>query len=218
MKHINWLVSFPRSGSTWLRQFFERYTGLSSRSVYEEFNWDRPVYFETDIPCLYRTHTTDLILHNFPTRTLFLIRNPLDVIASQIKYHGKEYSDDNVVDCAKQYVKFLIDYLDYEHPKLLVKYEWLRESFTPHIIKILRFYEMEVSLSRIENFVTFNEQIFNDYLKYFSKYLPEENISQDMNTDTRRNLLTDKQHELIWEILFEQPKVFNIVREYVKGG
>lgn len=74
------LVSFPRTGSHWLRMMMELY--------FERPSLVRVFYFprRTDYLTLH-THDLDLALQR--THVIYLYRRPIDTIYSQLRYHGQ---------------------------------------------------------------------------------------------------------------------------------
>lgn len=78
------LVSFPRTGSHWLRMMMEQY--------FERPSLTRVFYYpaRTDYLTL---HTHDLDLDVTRRSVIYLYRDPIDTVYSQLRYHGQEPED-----------------------------------------------------------------------------------------------------------------------------
>lgn len=77
-----WLISFPRTGSHWLRMIMELYFGKPSL---------RRAFFypnATDFTC-YHWHDVDLTTQGVKS-VLYLYRDPVDTIYSTLRYHKED--------------------------------------------------------------------------------------------------------------------------------
>ena len=76
-----WLISYPRTGSHWLRMILERAT-------------DRPVlprsFFEHDHERYLLVHSHDFEFKQEPGKLIYLYRDPVPTVFSQIKFHGQD--------------------------------------------------------------------------------------------------------------------------------
>jgi FkbM family methyltransferase len=78
------LVSFPRTGSHWLRMVLEMYFDrpLLTRSFFEHANEDYLLY-----------HSHDLDSNLVRDDVLYLYRDPVDTVYSQLQYHREDIND-----------------------------------------------------------------------------------------------------------------------------
>lgn len=97
------LVSFPRTGSHWLRMLLELSTGVPS--LKRQF-----FYFNPDRYLFWHTHDDDL---NFQCRrVIYLQRDPIDTVYSQLQYVRDSGDDANaVLACSAQYLAHLRKWL-----------------------------------------------------------------------------------------------------------
>jgi hypothetical protein len=152
------LVSFPRTGSHWLRFLMELYFNqpLLTRSFYHKLA-ENPSDF-----LLYHTH--DLNLEFNHETVLYLYRQPVEVIYSQLRYHG-QIASDNVEEYffywLEKYTAHLEKWIIEEHntkKKLVIRYKDLRSNATKLFRKICEFYNQP-----------FNPNIFQKIYDFVSK-------------------------------------------------
>lgn len=126
-----YLVSFPRTGGAWLRMMIE-------------LALDRPtltrVYFlqdRTDYVLLH-THDNDLSLRR--RSVIYLYRDPVDTVYSQLSFGGKDLADETVVgECAERYGQHLWKWLvaeDFAKKKTLLRYDRLKENVTDEMRRV----------------------------------------------------------------------------------
>ena len=128
-----YLVSFPRTGSHWLRLLMELYFGKPS--LVRAFYTENP----TDFTCCH-SHDDDLALRR--RNVIYLYRNPVPTIYSQLQYY-KENCDDRerIAHWAAQYGRHLMKWLatdDFTARKTVVTYEGLKSNLAAEFEKICR--------------------------------------------------------------------------------
>ena len=193
-KEFPFLISFPRTGSHWLRIILEIYT-------------ERPLLTRSFLPHKNRKfllhHTHDLQLNVKRKRVIYLYRNPLDVIYSQLLYYGWEFTQkDQLVFWTQQYAAHLCWWLineDYTTAKLIVSYEDLKNSPISSLIKICQFLGIKGEENKLA--VTFNkvDHSFVSALTSFDKKVVKSN---DMYS-VKRIEFKEKHKELIANIFSE---------------
>lgn len=200
MLEKTWLVSFPRSGSTWMRIFFEKYTGFSSRSIYENIqkNDEIPIFFNTNRAGLWKSHW----FHEGPSpdeRCIFLVRNPFDVLASFFKYMKDVYpmTNSSIESWTRAYLREVEKYVMFSGDKICVHYEDLVLDFEKHAPPLLRFGGWPIDEGRIKQFAAENEENFKTYIRYFEQAGEGENITRDKQVFKRRDAFSKEQTELI---------------------
>ena len=121
-----WLISFPRTGSHWLRMIMELYfgkPGLRRIFFYPDAN---------DFTC-YHWHDVDLATQDVKS-VIYLYRYPVDTIYSQLRYHKEDVqSAERVRHWSMVYARHLSKWLfdeTFTNRKTVVRYEGLQRE--PH--------------------------------------------------------------------------------------
>lgn len=148
---MNYLVSYPRSGNTWIRYCLENLTG--NRTV----GYGNATEFEPSIlkhtrdlpPWLIKKHETEGI--NKEDKIILVIRNYKEVLIRQL---GKNF---NLLERGKDTGRFkyfgLIDFYDkHKGAKHLVYYEDIISYPKETIKKILSFLEFNINKKDLDNF------------------------------------------------------------------
>jgi Sulfotransferase family len=122
-----WLISFPRTGSHWLRMIMELY--------FEKPSLRRIFFFSdaTDFTC-YHWHDVDLATADVKS-VIYLYRYPVDTIYSQLRYHKEDVQDaERVRHWSVTYARHLSKWLfdeTFTKRKTVVRYEGLqRDAYT----------------------------------------------------------------------------------------
>lgn len=119
-----WLISFPRTGSHWLRMIME---------LYFEKPGLRRVFFypdAKDFTC-YHWHDVDLETRGVNS-VIYLYRHPVDTVYSQLRYHKEDFRDiERVRYWADTYARHLSKWLfdeSFTTQKTTIRYEGLRAN------------------------------------------------------------------------------------------
>ncbi len=125
------LVSFPRTGSHWLRLLMELY--------FEQPSLVRTFYFHDQSD--YRTlHTHDLDLGVCRTNVIYLYRDPVATVYSQLRYHQEDPDDvERITHWADLYGRHLHKWLISETftiRKTVIRYEHLRADIHGEFAKV----------------------------------------------------------------------------------
>lgn len=135
---LPWLISFPRTGSHWLRAFLEIY-------------FDQPMltrhFFEHDSDELLLMHDHDMDLKQHPNGpVVYLHRGPIATVYSELTYHhgpgAVELSDDEVDKVAEHYLRHLRHWMcggAPREPEQIVAYEWLLDDPSGAFAQVVRF-------------------------------------------------------------------------------
>lgn len=177
------LVSYPRTGSHWLRILVEKYTGIPS--VVQSF-------FNNNPNDVWGFHIHDRIIGNWepsegPTKNLekviYLFRDPVDTIYSQMKYHKDlppSWDGTNNEYISQKVEQYISEY--YQHLKrwtlnnddiaqiLLVKYEDLVNSPSVTFEKVLKFLGFD-----------WEQNKFDEVYSYCDKHLTKKVTPHDDN-------------------------------------
>ena len=152
-----YLVSFSRTGSHWLRMIMELY--------FEKPSLIRAFYFKhaKDFTC-FHTHDMDLQLRR--QNVIYLYRNPVETIYSQLRYY-KEDPDDaekrqHWTDLyARHLAKWLV-YDDFTKKKTVLTYEGMRSDMAKEFAKVCHHFGRELDTPRLEHVL---KQVSKDELK-----------------------------------------------------
>jgi len=141
-----YLVSFSRTGSHWLRMIMELY--------FEKPSLVRAFYLKdaTDFTC-YHTHDMDLKLRR--ENVLYLYRNPVETVYSQLCYY-KENPDDQErrQHWTNLYALHLSKWLvhdDFTKKKTIITYEGMKSNMADEFAKVCRHFNEELDLWKLES-------------------------------------------------------------------
>lgn len=131
------LVSFPRTGSHWLRMLLEMYT-------------DRPLltrsFLKHDNHNYLLLHTHDNFLAERPLHVIYLYRDPVETIFSQVKYYEQDPNDQNIIlFWLYQYLSHLVHWLSVERftkTKLVLRYDVLELHFSSEFERVCNYLEI----------------------------------------------------------------------------
>jgi len=140
-----YLVSFSRTGSHWLRMVMELY--------FEKPSLVRAFYFReaSDFTC-YHTHDMDLDLKR--ENVIYLYRNPVETIYSQLSYYKEDPGNEgrrghwtNLY--ARHLAKWLVQE-NFSRKKTFVTYEGMKVSMECEFTKICRHFGEELDVLKLE--------------------------------------------------------------------
>lgn len=182
-----YLVSFSRTGSHWLRMIMELYFGKPALV--------RIFYFKdaNDFTC-YHTHDMELALER--KNVIYLYRNPVETVYSQLRYY-KEDTDDPMLrhHWVDLYVRHLAKWLvreNFTNKKTVIYYEGMRSNMHGEFAKVCAHFDHplnetkldevldKVSKSELKQKTTHDKQVVNlsdEYrearLDFVNKYTEE---------------------------------------------
>ncbi len=132
-----YLVSFSRTGSHWLRMMMELYLGMPSLKLL--------FFSETNTTSRYSClHTHDLDFTVEARNVVYLYREPVETIFSQMTYHEQDLQNDDLVDAwadhyARHVKKWVIDE-KFTAQKIVLTYEGLKSDIGSEFQKISDFF------------------------------------------------------------------------------
>jgi hypothetical protein len=144
-------VGVSRSGSHWIRLVLEGY--LDGKSPISSF-----IACKDDINVLHSRlndfkGTHDMQLDFIYENVIYLYRNPIDCIFSNLKYDGTEITNKNEVD---RYLNIWIAHIQkwvydekFTKNKVILCYEKLRNYFVDEFSKLLSFLNIEINADKI---------------------------------------------------------------------
>lgn len=138
------LVSFPRTGSHWLRMLMELYFERPSL---------RRIFYHPDRDDFLTFHTHDLELDVVRSRVIYLYRDPVPTIYSQLSYHHEDISDpERTRHWADLYGRHLSRWLHEEEfttRKTVIRYERMRSDLSIEFAKICEHFDQDVDERRL---------------------------------------------------------------------
>lgn len=194
------LVSFPRTGSHWLRMLMELY-------------FERPslvrVFYYPERKDYLTLHTHDLELDVVRTHVIYLYRNPVDTIYSQLRYHKEDTDDrERIIYWSDLYGRHLDKWLHRERfttHKTVVTYEGLKQDLTTEFAKITQHFGQSLDEARLEEAV---KQVTKDNVKQKVKDDPQVIQMGDEYEKQRQRFRADFS-DLVWQVLLND-------REYLR--
>jgi hypothetical protein len=139
-----YLISFPRTGSHWLRMIMELYFGTPSlvRIFY---------YRESGRFTCYHRHDDDLTISR--KNVIYLYRHPVDTIYSQMKYYREDPFDAGRVEFwAGLYGRHLHKWLieeTFTTRKTILTYEGLQHDLAAEFAKVCAHFDLPLDRERL---------------------------------------------------------------------
>jgi hypothetical protein len=188
-----YLVSFPRTGSHWLRMLMELYFEKPSlvRSFFlKEFN---------DFTC-YHHHDVELGLER--RNVIYLYREPVATIFSQMKYYNESFSDESrIAYWSVVYGKHLEKWLITEHfttKKTILKYEKLKANLADEFSKICTHFGATFEQEKLKKVA---EQVSKEKLKEKTRH-DSKVVNLSPAYDSERSEFTTKYAEHVLKTVY----------------
>ncbi len=183
-KHVSnpefpFLISFPRTGSHWLRMLMELY--------FEKPALVRCFYYRNaqEFTCIHK-HDLDLTIER--QAVIYLYRNPIDTIYSQLRYYNENLND-------------------------VLRIEYWADSYGRHLSKWLfeeKFTTKKISLT-YEGLVNSIDQEFQKLCKFFGISFDHSKLRQAIKLVSKREVQKKTQHDAQ---VINLSKAYEIHREY----
>lgn len=196
-KEFPFLVSFSRTGSHWLRMLMELYFEKPSLKL---------LFFQTVAETESYTcfHTHYLELNVKANNVIYLYRDPVDTIYSQMSFHAQDMSDVELLD---GWISLYGDHLnkwllsdDFTHKKIVLRYENMVKDLTGEFKKLSDFFQDP-----------FDEQKVNEIALKVSKEKIKEKTLHDprvinlaSNYSTSREKFRNKYGNKIYDDIFNK--------------
>jgi len=188
------LVSFPRTGSHWLRMLMELY--------FERPTLVRAFYYpESRDYLLLHTHDMDLQVQR--SNVLYLYRNPVDTVFSQMSYEKEDLdSPDRIAFWSGAYSRHLLKWLiedDFTTRKTILSYEKMRRDLNSEFAKVTGHFsafldperlaaaESRVSRNEVKSKTTHDDRVVQLKSDYEEK---RERFRRDHSTDVWKTVLS----------------------------
>jgi hypothetical protein len=199
--NMPWLISYPRTGSHWLRMMLELYTGrpLLRRTFFHP---------EGGEPLLIHEHDRCGEDKYCPTNVLFLYRNPVDTVFSLANYwmcFKLPEEDHNIVRYTNDYMIHLRKWLvteGFTKKKTIVRYE---ELFLPGrgVAKALGHFGIEADDDRISRIaVRITKDEVRDHTRDMEKsQFANRVIAPEDDYEQRRAKFHAEKTDLVWDTI-----------------
>ena len=158
-----WLISFPRTGSHWLRMLMELYFQKPSL---------RRIFFypdATDFTC-YHWHDVDLTTHDVKS-VIYLYRHPVDTVYSLLRYHKENTTDaQRVRHWTDVYARHLAKWLweeSFTIRRTVIRYESLRTDLNREFAKVCEHLGVSMDTRRLQEAVA---KVSKDRLKNLTQH------------------------------------------------
>lgn len=159
------LISFPRTGSRWLKFSMEVF--IAGRALHELTN----EYYQ-DYHVMKHTH--DFNLEETHKDFIYLYRNPVDTVYSLMEYENMDKSNkESIVEISKKYAmhakRWMID-VDSTIKKTIVAYEDLRETWNDEFEKICTHIGVEFSKDKFRLFENMTKENLKPKMPFMDNY------------------------------------------------
>lgn len=156
------LISYPRTGSHWLRMILALYTGKPSmpRLFY---------YRNAKIFTVYHTHDVDL--KTYRKNVIYLYRNPVDTVFSNLNYFNLDITDKSeIIKATNEYLVNLKKWLiedNFTTKKTIITYDKMRTNINIEFKKICNHLNIGFDANRLQLVL---KKIDKKKLKRLTKY------------------------------------------------
>ncbi|WP_296622500.1 sulfotransferase domain-containing protein [Marivirga sp.] len=181
---LTWLISFPRTGSHWLRMMMELYFEKPGLVLIYKYKNAK------SFTC-YHWHDSDLTTSK-KRNVIYLYRGAVDTIFSQVKFEREDITDtERVIFWTRKYAKHLSKWIleeDFTKKKTLILYENLINNPVQEFHKITNHYNQELDEEKFEKVLS---KITKEKIKKKTRHDQQViNLSKDYQKerqDFRRN-------------------------------
>lgn len=188
----SYLISFPRTGSHWLRMLLELY--------FEKPTLVRTFYkFNTQDYLLLHTHDLDLNVQR--QNVIYLYREPISTIYSQLQYHREDFNNlERIAHWTNLYGQHLNKWLNEETftiKKTIITYEGMQHNLAGEIAKVAKHFEVSFDADR---FTRIAAQVTKEEVKRKTPH-DEQVVQLDTFYQESRASFQEKYGQLVWEVL-----------------
>ncbi len=188
------LVSFPRTGSHWLRMLMELY-------------FERPVlklvYYYPEVTDYLAYHVHDLSLDIEHPTVLYLYRDPVDTVYSQLSFYKESFDDVNRIShWAGLYGKHLEKWLHAETftvKKTIVRYEGLKNDLPAEFLKVASHFGEELDQQKLQQA---SARTSKEEIKRKTQH-DNRVINLQAGYDRKRETFRQQHEKLVWNVLLE---------------
>lgn len=195
------LVSFPRTGSHWLRMVMELYFGRPS--LVRVFYYPKRSDYLT-------LHKHDVDLDFMHQNVIYLYRDPVETVFSLISYHKENIDDDErILHWSDLYGQHLNKWLHQEKftgKKTIIRYEHLRDTPDAEFTRICEHFGEQLDSERLHEAMS---NVTKGRVKAKTEADDPNVISLGNDYESQRSAFRQNHANRVWEVLLEK-------REYLK--
>ena len=189
------LVSFPRTGSHWLRMIMELY--FKRPSLVRVFYYPECTDYLT-------LHTHDMDLDVTRSHVIYLYRDTIDTIYSQLRYYGEDINDTGRVKYwsdiyGHHLTKWLLDE-DFTVKKTIVKYERMLSNIQEEFKKVCDHFSIAYDSINLEEVV--NKVSKKELKKKTLHDLQVVNLTSDYQI--AKDIFRDNNSDLVLDCIFSK--------------
>jgi len=190
---FTWFISFPRTGSHWIRMLMELY--FEKPSLVE-------IYYYKDAKefTCYHHHDINLTIGGC-TNVLYLYRDPTDTIYSQLKYENVDINDkEQIKFWTEIYGKHLAKWLfeeSFTTKKTVISYEMLKKDMNGEFKKICEHFNQPFDQQKLEKI---SMQVSKETLKEKIKH-DNQVVNLTQNYSSERNEFKKNHKKEIMKII-----------------
>lgn len=193
------LVSFPRTGSHWLRIIIELYSGKSILN--------RPLLVQSQKSIINHSHDNELT--ECWNSVIYLYRNPIDTIYSQLQYYSISLENINAITFwSIRYAAHLSHWVfieDRSEEKIFLTYEKLKNNPQDELKKVFNFLKLDYEYNRVDG-------IYQKVDKNFTKSVVQHDkkvVSDSEEYLLQKSIFIERYRKYILELFLEySTKVF----------
>lgn len=195
--NATFLISFPRTGSHWLRMIMELY--------FQRPSLTRVFYYPkcTDYLTL---HTHDMDLDLCRKSVIYIYRDPIDTIYSQLSYYNEDIDNPEKIEhWSEIYGSHLDKWLHKENftiSKTVIRYDQLKENMANEFAKICAHFSFEFDTDRLKEVVF---QVSKENVKEKTTY-DDQVINLSKTYQEERNRFRVEHGDIVWQILLKGRK------------
>lgn len=193
-----YLISFPRTGSHWLRVLMELYFKKPSL-VRVFFYYDAKVF-----TCMHR-HDDDLSIVR--KNVIYLYRHPVPTVFSQLKYYGQDIGDNKIIEYwtikyREHLTKWLVEE-QFVEKKVILTYEGMKDNLAKEFKKICKHLGEEYDHDKL---LLASEQATKNAIKRKTSH-DEKVVTLGVNYDSERKDFATQNENKIMGIIFEDGRL-----------
>jgi hypothetical protein len=190
-----YLVSFPRTGSHWLRMLSELY--------FKRPTLVRPFHFGNNRDYLYlHHHDKDMDLQR--KNIIYLYREPVATVYSQLTYNSGDINcADSIRQITEEYALHVEKWLcreTFTTRKTVLNYEQLQTNLVAEFSKLTSHLGLPLDPERL---VAVSAQITKDKVKEKTVLHDEKVVNQCSTYTNQRKAFAEKYHSLIWSVMLD---------------
>ncbi|KAG8194097.1 hypothetical protein JTE90_003040 [Oedothorax gibbosus] len=180
------LASFPGSGNTWIRFLVQQATGILTGSVYRDYSLKRNGFPAEHVAngsvLLVKTHEWGDATRQKFDRAVLLVREPVGALVAEFNRRAgghvghaapEKFTRGNawpnfVQTHSKLWMESILDWLQFEGPLLVIRYEQMKEDLPYQLVRLLKFLEANVSWNSFQCIIRNRDGIFRRSKKNLS--------------------------------------------------